>query len=104
MTGNLVGGNTAEKENVIEGSGGPAIEILEEALEPGSTTEIARNRGGGNGGLFIDLVAGRQRRNPAAGLLGGDSVEGRRHGRARRHGARLPQGERRTRRAAVLPR
>ncbi len=58
MTGNLVGGNTVEKENVIEGSGGPAIEILEEALEPGSTTEITRNRGGDNGGLFIDLVAG----------------------------------------------
>jgi len=58
MTGNLVGGSTAEKENVIEGSGGPAIEILEEALEPGSTTEVARNRGGDNGGLFIDLVAG----------------------------------------------
>jgi CSLREA domain-containing protein len=58
MTGNLVGGNTVEKENVIEGSGGPAIEILEEALEPGSTTEITRNRGGGNGGPFIDLVAG----------------------------------------------
>jgi hypothetical protein len=58
MTGNLVGGNTAEKENVIESSGGPAIEILEEALEPGSTTEITRNRGSGNGGLFIDLVAG----------------------------------------------
>jgi CSLREA domain-containing protein len=58
MTGNLVGGSTAEKENVIEGSGGAAIEILEEALEPGSHTEIARNRGSSNGGLFIDLVAG----------------------------------------------
>jgi Right handed beta helix region len=58
MTGNLVGGSTTEKENVIEGSGGPAIEVLEQALEPGSTTEITRNRGGGNSGLFIDLVAG----------------------------------------------
>lgn len=58
MTGNLIGGSTAEKENVIEGSSGAAIEILEEASEPGSTTEIARNRGAGNGGLFIDLVAG----------------------------------------------
>jgi CSLREA domain-containing protein len=58
MTGNLVGGSTTEKENVIEGSGGPAIEILEEALEPGSTAEIARNRGKENVGLFIDLVAG----------------------------------------------
>lgn len=58
MSGDLIGGSTAEKENIIEGSGGPAIEILEEALEPGSVTEIARNRGGGNGGLFIDLVSG----------------------------------------------
>jgi hypothetical protein len=58
MTGNLIGGNTAERENVIEGSGGPAIEILEEALEPGSVTEIARNRGSANKGLFIDLVNG----------------------------------------------
>ncbi|HEX5984674.1 MAG TPA: hypothetical protein VFY69_10745, partial [Solirubrobacterales bacterium] len=58
MNGNLVGGSTAEKENVIEGSGGPAIEIFEAAGEPGSTTEIARNRGSDNAGLFIDLVAG----------------------------------------------
>jgi nitrous oxidase accessory protein NosD len=58
MTGNLIGGNTAERENVIEGSNGAAIEIFEEATEPGSTTEIARNRGSANGGLFIDLVGG----------------------------------------------
>ncbi len=58
MTGGLIGGNTGEKENVIEGSGGPAIEILEEALEPGSVTEIARNRGSANKGPFIDLVNG----------------------------------------------
>ena len=58
MTGNLVGGSNAEKENVIEGSGGAAIEILEEALEPGSHTEISRNRGSANAGLFIDLKLG----------------------------------------------
>jgi len=58
MNGNLVGGSTAEKENVIEGTGGPAIEIFEAALEPGSTTEIARNRGSDNAGLFIDLREG----------------------------------------------
>ncbi|HEY6145577.1 MAG TPA: right-handed parallel beta-helix repeat-containing protein [Solirubrobacterales bacterium] len=58
MTGNLVGGSTAEKENVIKGSGGPAIEIFEEAEEAGSWTEITRNNGSGNGGLFIDLKAG----------------------------------------------
>jgi CSLREA domain-containing protein len=58
MTGNLVGGSNAERENVIDGSGGAAIEIREEASEPGSHTEIARNRGSANAGLFIDLVAG----------------------------------------------
>jgi len=58
MTGSLIGGSTGEKENLIQGSGGPAIEILEEALEPGSFTEIARNRGSANKGLFIDLVNG----------------------------------------------
>lgn len=58
MKGVLIGGNTAQKENVIEGSAGPAIEIFEAALEPGSTTETTRNHGSGNSGLFIDLVAG----------------------------------------------
>jgi CSLREA domain-containing protein len=58
MTGGLIGGSTSEKENLIQGSGGSAIEIVEEALEPGSVTEIARNRGSGNKGLFIDLVSG----------------------------------------------
>jgi CSLREA domain-containing protein len=58
MTGNLIGGSTAERENVIEGSAGAAIEIFEQAGEPGSWTEIARNHGSGNGGLFIDLKAG----------------------------------------------
>jgi CSLREA domain-containing protein len=58
LTGNLVGGSTAERENTIEGSAGPAIEIFEQAGEPGSWTEITRNHGSGNGGPFIDLVAG----------------------------------------------
>lgn len=58
MTGGLIGGSTGEKENVIVGSGGPAIEIVEAALEPGSATEITRNRGILNGGPFIALVAG----------------------------------------------
>jgi CSLREA domain-containing protein len=58
LTGNLIGGGTAEMENTIEGSAGPAIEIFEQAGEPGSWTEIARNHGSGNGGLFIDLKAG----------------------------------------------
>jgi CSLREA domain-containing protein len=54
----LIGGDTADKENVITGSSGAAIEIVEEALAPGSATEIARNRGSSNGGLFIDLLDG----------------------------------------------
>jgi len=58
LTGNLIGGGTAEKENTVESSAGPAIEILEQAGEPGSWTEIARNHGSGNGGLFIDLKNG----------------------------------------------
>jgi len=58
MTGNLIGGSNAEKENTIVGSGGPAIEIFEEAEEPGSWTEITRNHGSGNKGLFIDLKLG----------------------------------------------
>ncbi|MGN6215722.1 MAG: hypothetical protein ACTHN7_02025 [Solirubrobacterales bacterium] len=58
MTGGLIGGSTGGEENVIEGSGGPAIEIVEEALEPGSVTGITRNRGSANKGLFIDLVNG----------------------------------------------
>lgn len=58
VNGSRIGGDTAESENLIEGSGGDAIEILEEAGEPGSTTEIGRNRGSGNAGQFIDLVAG----------------------------------------------
>jgi len=57
-TGNLIGQDDEEGENTIEGSGGPAIEIVEEAGEPGSWTEIARNHGSGNGGLFIDLKTG----------------------------------------------
>jgi hypothetical protein len=56
--GSRIGNDTAEGENLIEGSNGPAIEILEEATSPGSTTEVDRNRGSGNSGLFIDLVAG----------------------------------------------
>ncbi len=57
-TGNLIGNDSEEGENTIEGSAGAAIEIVEEAGEPGSWTEIARNHGSGNGGLFIDLKTG----------------------------------------------
>jgi CSLREA domain-containing protein len=56
--GNVIGGSTTSTENVITGSTGPAIEVVEEAGEPGSWTEITRNRGAFNGGLFIDLKTG----------------------------------------------
>jgi hypothetical protein len=56
--GNVIGGSAANTENTIDGSAGPAIEIVEEAGEPGSWTEITRNHGSGNGGRFIDLDDG----------------------------------------------
>lgn len=56
-TGNLIGGDAASEENTIFGNGGAAIEIVDpfDASEE-SANEVARNHGGGNGGLFIDLV------------------------------------------------
>ncbi len=57
MTGNTIGSSDGD-ENVLESNGGPAIEILEEASEPGSATEITRNRGSLNGGPFIALLNG----------------------------------------------
>jgi CSLREA domain-containing protein len=56
--GNVIGGSSTGTENVIDGSTGAAIQVVEEAGEPGSWTEITRNRGTSNGGLFIDLVTG----------------------------------------------
>jgi CSLREA domain-containing protein len=53
-TENVVGGNAAGEENVISGSGSDAIEIVD--MEE-TANEVARNRGSGSGGLFIDLVA-----------------------------------------------
>jgi CSLREA domain-containing protein len=54
--GNVVGGNAAAAENVVDKSGGAAIEILN-VEKKAVQNEVARNRGSGNGGLFIDLVA-----------------------------------------------
>ena len=58
MTGNTVGGSNEDGENVLESNSGPAIVVLEEALEPGSQTQITRNRGSLNGGPFISLLGG----------------------------------------------
>jgi CSLREA domain-containing protein len=53
VSGNRIGGDAAADENFIAASGGDAIKISNlEATE----NEVARNRGSGNGGLFIDLV------------------------------------------------
>jgi CSLREA domain-containing protein len=54
VSGNLIGGDMAEDENFISGSAGAAIEISN--IEA-TGNEVARNRGAGNGGAFIDLVA-----------------------------------------------
>jgi CSLREA domain-containing protein len=63
---NLVGGDAAADENVIDGSGGDAIEIFDtEETE----NEVARNRGTANNGLFIDLVAaGAEPKGPNKGI------------------------------------
>jgi CSLREA domain-containing protein len=49
---NRIGGDTAGEENVISGSAGPAIELVENG---NVRNAVARNRGSGNSGLFIDL-------------------------------------------------
>jgi len=51
---NSVGGDAGSDENVIDGSAGAAVKI---SNEEETNNEVARNRGTGNGGLFIDLVA-----------------------------------------------
>jgi CSLREA domain-containing protein len=65
VTENLVGGDAASEENVIAGSGGAAVEISN--VEK-SENEVARNRGSGNGGLFIDLVAAAPGKGPNKGI------------------------------------
>ena len=50
---NRIGGDAAGDENAIEGSTGAAIEITN---VEGTQNEVARNRGAGNLGPFIDLA------------------------------------------------
>jgi hypothetical protein len=54
VSGNLIGGDAFADENFIDGSVGAAVEIFN---VENTGNEVARNRGTGNGGLFIDLVA-----------------------------------------------
>jgi hypothetical protein len=66
---NRIGGNAEAEENAIFGSGGAAIEIAN--IEKSSDNEVARNRGSGNGGPFIDLVAlspGTEPKGPNSGI------------------------------------
>lgn len=53
-TGTLIGGDAEAEENEISGNGGDAIEVVDPAA---TDTQIKRNFGAGNGGLFIDLGA-----------------------------------------------
>ena len=58
-TGNLVGGDSEEEENLISGSGKAAVTIRDESGSgEESENEVARNRGSENEELFIDLVGG----------------------------------------------
>jgi hypothetical protein len=66
-TGNVIGGNAPGDENVISGTRDDAIAI---AGAEATVNEVARNRGSGNGGLFIDLGADGEG-NPANGPNGG---------------------------------
>jgi CSLREA domain-containing protein len=50
---NRVGGDLGRDENLIAGSGGPAIEIVNPA---NTANEVGRNRGAANAGRFIALV------------------------------------------------
>jgi CSLREA domain-containing protein len=68
VSGNRVGGDFEGAENTIFGSGLAAIEIAD---VDSSLNEVARNRGAGNGGPFIDLVAtspGAEPKGPNGGI------------------------------------
>jgi len=58
---NLVGGDLPGDENTIDGSGGDAIAIFN---TEDSDNEVARNRGSGNGGRFIHLIAAEPATEP----------------------------------------
>jgi hypothetical protein len=63
-----IGGDEEEDENLIEYSGGPAVEIAGGAT---SFIDVTRNFGGGNAGPFIDLGAdgtGNQPGGPNGGI------------------------------------
>jgi nitrous oxidase accessory protein NosD len=53
-TGTLIGGDLESEENEISANGGDAIEVVDDEVDD---TQIKRNFGDGNAGLFIDLGA-----------------------------------------------
>jgi hypothetical protein len=55
---NVIGADTADKENEISESGGAAIEILQHEFGSASRNLVGRNNGAMNGGRFIALVGG----------------------------------------------
>lgn len=58
VTGAVIGGNTAADENTISGSGGPAIQMVENDVFSTVYNQVLRNHGSGNAGPFIALVNG----------------------------------------------
>lgn len=54
----VIGGNTAADENIISGSGGPAIRMVENYIFSTVYNKVLRNHGSGNAGPFIALVNG----------------------------------------------
>jgi CSLREA domain-containing protein len=54
-TGNVIGGDTLPSENILSEGLGDAIQIV--GPPGGGENEVARNRGEGNGDLFVDLGA-----------------------------------------------
>jgi CSLREA domain-containing protein len=53
VSSNLIGGDTEFDENLVSGSGGPAIEIVNPI---NTANEVGRNRGSANAGRFIALA------------------------------------------------
>lgn len=67
VSGNLIGGDSAASENVVSLNAGAAIEITDAEK---SDNEVARNRGFGNLGSFVDLRAvGPEPAGPNKGIL-----------------------------------
>ena len=59
---NMIGANTADRENTISGNGGAAIEVRDEGIfGEASRNVVGRNNGAMNGAPFLLLVGGAHR-------------------------------------------